>query len=65
MMSKLTNLMIAHSLFDDFHYDTIIDWAIELLEENNISENIQIAAGLQKPVNVLRQEITSMQFWWN
>lgn len=51
-MSKITNTMIAHMDFEDFEYDLLIDWAIELLEENIVTESIQMAAGLNKPVNV-------------
>ena len=51
-MSKLTNTIIAYNDFEDFKYDIIIDWAIELLEENISTDTIQIVAGLQKPINV-------------
>jgi hypothetical protein len=51
-LSRYTNTMIAYSVFDDFNYDLLIDWAIDLLEENITTQSIQIAAGLEKPVNV-------------
>ena len=50
-MSKLTYKIVANSIIDDFNFDIIVDWAIELLEEGVETENIQIIAGLKKPVN--------------
>lgn len=50
-MSLLTYKIVAYNIIKNFDIDQIVDWAIELLEEGIEIYNIQIIAGLTKPVN--------------
>lgn len=49
--SNLTRLIQSHKGYTPFDYNICIDWAIELMENNLVTDNISIIAGFSKPVN--------------
>lgn len=46
-----TRLIQSHKGFRPFNYDVCVDWAIELLEKNIITENIEMLSAFKKPTN--------------
>ncbi|MFC6267246.1 hypothetical protein [Frigoriflavimonas asaccharolytica] len=51
--AKSTKVVQSLKGIEIFNYDFCVDWAIELLVNNIVTENIQIVAGFHKPVNSL------------
>jgi len=50
-LPSTTELIQCHSGTSNFNYDLVVDWAIELLENNIETESILILASFSKPVN--------------
>lgn len=44
-------LIQYHNGIEQFNYDIVVDWAMELLDKGNESENVLILASFSKPVD--------------
>lgn len=60
--SKVTRLIQCHKGFEPFNYDISVDWAVELLQNGIITDNIEILAAFSKPVNYweVKQDIQNV-----
>lgn len=56
-LPSTTELIQSHRGTTNFNYDLVVDWAIELLENNIETESILILASFSKPVD--SREITN------
>lgn len=50
-ISDLTYKVVAYQTISDFNTDEFVDWALEMMELGQVSENLFILAGLIKPTN--------------
>lgn len=47
----LSKRIQAHNALDQFEYDLAVDWAIELIEKGNTTQNVLMLASFSKPVD--------------